>query len=141
MNPEVLILIVGLIICAVSITTANEDAESGVIVDVGWPDSDVQGSAMLVPWVVVENTGIPGGFYIQFSIQDPNDKWYYGACWPTGVLNHGEEKVVWPSSVQVTASMPKGAYNAKVELFADADYCTMDALDTVTKNYAFRLSS
>jgi len=32
--------------------------------------------------------------------------------------------------------MPKGAYNAKVELFAD--YCSMDMLDEATKDYAFR---
>ena len=84
-----------------------------------------------MPWVTIKNTGAPTSFNIKFSIQDPNDKWYQGACWPTGVLNHGEEKVVWPCSVQITSSMPDGAYNAKVELFAD--YCVTDKLTQLQK--------
>jgi hypothetical protein len=110
---------------------------SGNIKDVDWPNQKIGTSATLVPWVTVENTGAPTSFYIKFSIQGPNDKWYHGACSSTGVIEHGEKQTVWPSAVQITSSMPKGAYNAKVELFAD--YCSTDKLDTITKDYVFKL--
>lgn len=131
-------VLLGLICAAISLSGANEGtAVSGNIIDVDWPDQDIHGSATLIPWVTVENTGAPTRFNIKFSIQGPNDKWYQGACSPTEVLQHGEMSTVWPSAVQVTSSMPRGAYSAKVELFVDADYCTMRAIDIVTKDYAF----
>jgi hypothetical protein len=131
-----ILILLGLM-CAISLSVADEGAVSGNIIKVDWPDQDIHASSTLVPWVTVKNTGAPTSFNIQFSIQDPTDKWYHGACWPTGFLKHGEEKIVWPSSIQITSSMPKGAYNAKVELFAD--YCSSDRLDMVTKDYAFRV--
>jgi hypothetical protein len=128
------LILLGLI-CTIPLSIANEGAVSGNIIDVDWPDQDIGASATLVPWVIIENTGAPTSFNIKFSIQGPNDKWYQGACSSTAVLEHGEKKTVWPSSVQISSSMPKGAYNAKVELFAD--YCSTDKLDTMTKDYAF----
>jgi hypothetical protein len=62
-----------------------------------------------------------------------------GACSSTGILKHGEKKSSWPVGAQIIESMPKGVYNARAEIFADTDYCTMDALDTMVKNYAFEV--
>jgi len=101
-------LILLVLICAIPLSIANEGAVSGNIIGVDWPDPDIHASATLVPWVTIENTGAPTSFNIKFSIQGPDDKWYHGACSSTGVLRHGEKKTVWPSSVQITSSMPKG---------------------------------
>ena len=128
------------LICTIQLSVAANDAISGRITNVDWPDDIISASATFVPvpWVTVENTGAMTEFYARFSIQAPDGKWYSGACYATPVLKNNEESIVWPSTVQITSSMPHGvSYNAKVELFGD--YCGRDRLDTKTKDYAFMI--
>jgi len=46
--------------------------------------------------------------------------------------------VEWPWGVEVTPSMPKGSYDARVTLFEG--YCGRNALDIVTISDAFVVS-
>jgi hypothetical protein len=127
-----------LIICAVSLSFANDAAVSGTIINVDWPNLNVPAPDLLTPSVTIKNTGAPTSLGIRFSIQDPKDKWYYGACSSTGVLRHDKRATVWPSGIQITESMLKGTYNARMELFANNGYCT-DILSTVTKKFSFNV--
>ena len=111
----------------------------GQIMNVVWPDPLVYTSSSIRPWVFIENTGNDAiRFHVQFSIQDPNGKWYTGGCWPTDIIDASGSKVVWPYSVEVTASMPRGSYGAKVTLYGDS--CGRNVLDSVTKPSAFIVS-
>jgi hypothetical protein len=114
-------------------------AMSAQITKVDWPDSEIHTSASVRPWVYVENTGLEATrFHVQFAIQDSQGKWYTSGCWPTDIIKGGEDKVVWPYSVEVTSSMPRGRYNAKVVLYGDS--CGGNELDSVVKQYAFIVS-
>lgn len=134
-----LILLGFLIYTPISLSVANEGtAVSGNIIDIDWPDPDIHGSATLIPWVTIANTGAPTRFSVRFSIQDPKDKSYFGSCTPTEVMLHDEQRVVWPGGIQVNSAMPKGSYNAKVELYSE--HCSKtDMLDVEEKDYAFNV--
>jgi len=111
-------------------------AIDGKIIKVDWSDSYIHISTTMRPWVTVANNGNEAtGYHIQFSIRDSDGKWYTSACWPTDLIEVNESKVVWPYSVEVTSSMPRGDYDAKVTLFGDN--CGRDVLDSVTKSNAF----
>ena len=122
----------GVMLMSSAIATSSID---GKITNVDWPKPYIHVSTTMRPWVTIENTGSEAtGFHVQFSIQDSDGKWYTSACWPTD----GESKVVWPYSVEVTSSMQRGDYNAKITLFGD--YCGRDVLDSVMKSDAFSAS-
>ncbi len=131
--------LLGLLLASVLVPqTLAEDVVvvSGSIIDVDWPDQDIISTTLLVPWITVMNTGGPTTFYVRFSMRGINNKMYFGSCTPTGVLQHDEQKVVWPGGIQVNSAMPKGSYSARIELYSE--HCSKaDMLDTVTKDHAF----
>jgi hypothetical protein len=127
-----------LITCAASLSVANDVVVGGTIINIDWPNLNIRMPDLLTPSVTIKNTGAPTSFGIQFSIQDPRGKWYYGACSSTGILRRDERAIVCPSGIQITESMLKGIYNARMELFTNNDYCT-DLLSTVTKKFSFNV--
>lgn len=120
------LILLGLV-CAIStFATANE----GSILSVDWPNLDLSSSATLQPRAVIENTGAtPTSYYIQFGVWNEGDGWRYSACWPTGTLEPGEDKIVYPYSITV----PKGAYKGQVNLFSDYCRTSVDTIESKTR--------
>jgi hypothetical protein len=133
------ILTIGLLLMQVPLASSIID---GNITNVDWPKPYIHVSTTMRHWITIENTGSEAtGYHVQFSIQDSDGKWYTSACWPTDMIEVNESKVVWPYSIEVTSSMPRGEYDAKITLFSD--YCgrNENILDSVTNSDAFFVSA
>jgi hypothetical protein len=69
--------------------------------------------------MTIENRGTERAtFWAEYSVQDPEGKWYKGAK-GTVTIEPGKRGTIYPGSVDVTASMPRGTYKEIVVLAFD----------------------